>query len=161
MDPTTSDHHLISKMMKNDGKLKLSLNIKNKAEDTNTMSYGKAIWLWKHRGNRPHVSKMAQKTSFKNIDTKIFYNHTWNNRTHDVSNSCHHSYRPRRTTLGTDDLPTRTQKETLSHARTLSWTHTAHSWRTWYHRHYAIYPNTAFISPICQTKDISYVLIPT
>ena len=75
MDPTISDHHLISKMMKNDGKLKQSLNIKNEAEDINTMSYGKAIQLWKHRGNRPCVLKMAQKTSFKNIKTEISYNH--------------------------------------------------------------------------------------
>ena len=75
-DPTTSDHYLISKMMKNDGKSKLSLNIENEAKDTNTMSYGKAIRLQKHCGNQPCVLKMAQKTSFKNIDTEIFYNHT-------------------------------------------------------------------------------------
>ena len=30
-------------MMKNDGKLKLFLNIENEAEDTSTMSYGKVI----------------------------------------------------------------------------------------------------------------------
>ena len=65
-------------MMKNDGKLKLSLNIENEAKDINTMSYGKAIRLQKHRGNRPHVSKMVQKTFFKNIKTEIFYNHIWN-----------------------------------------------------------------------------------
>ena len=74
-DPTISNHHLISKMMKNDGKLKPSLNIENEAEDINTMSYGKAIRLRKHHGNRPRVSKMAQKTSFKNTKTKISYNH--------------------------------------------------------------------------------------
>ena len=39
------------------------------------MSYGKAIQLWKHRGNRPHVSKMAQKISFKSTKPEIFYNH--------------------------------------------------------------------------------------
>ena len=42
-DPTTSDPHLISKMMKNDGKSKLSLNTENEAEDISIMSYGKAI----------------------------------------------------------------------------------------------------------------------
>ena len=74
-DPIISDHHLILKTMKNNGKLKLSLNIKNEANDINTMSYGKAIRLQKHCGNWPHVSKMAQKTFFKNIKTEIFYNH--------------------------------------------------------------------------------------
>ena len=74
-DPTTSDLHLTSKTTKNDGKLKLSLNTENEAEDTSTMSYGKAIWLQKHRGNRPCVLKMAQKTSFKTIDTDMTYNH--------------------------------------------------------------------------------------
>ena len=74
-DPTISDHHLISKIMKNDGKSKPSLNIENKAEDINTMSYGKAIRLQKHHGNWPHVSKMVQKTSFKNINAKISHNH--------------------------------------------------------------------------------------
>ena len=61
--------------MKNNAKLKLFLNIKNKAENIDTMFYGKAIRLQKHRGNRPHVSKMVQKTSFKTIDTDIIYNH--------------------------------------------------------------------------------------
>ena len=42
------------------------------------MSYGKAIRLQKHRGNRPRVSKMAQKKSFKSIKTKTSYNHNWN-----------------------------------------------------------------------------------
>ena len=64
--------------MKNDGKLKLSLNIENEAEDTNTMSYGKAIRLRKHHGNWPRVSKMAQRTFSKSIKTKTSYNHTWN-----------------------------------------------------------------------------------
>ena len=74
MDPTTSDLHLTLKMKKNDGKSKLSLNIENEAEDTNTMSYGKAIRLRKHRGNRPRVLKTVQKISFKNIDTDTIYN---------------------------------------------------------------------------------------
>ena len=43
MHPTTSDPHLTLKMMKNDGKLKPSLNTENEAEDTSTMSYRKAI----------------------------------------------------------------------------------------------------------------------
>ena len=42
------------------------------------MSYGKAIQLQKHRGNRPRVSKTAQKTSFKTIDTDTIYNHPTN-----------------------------------------------------------------------------------
>ena len=65
-------------MMKNDGKLKLSLNIENEAEDTNTMSYGKAIQLWKHRGNRPCVLKTAQRKSLKSIKPVTSYNHIWN-----------------------------------------------------------------------------------
>ena len=40
------------------------------------MSYGKAIQLRKHCGNWPHVLKMAQKTSFKTIDTDMTYNHS-------------------------------------------------------------------------------------
>ena len=76
MHPTTSDPHLTLKMMKNDGKLKPSLNTENEAEDTSTMSYGKAIQLQKHRGNRPRVLKMAQKKSFKTIDTDMAYNHS-------------------------------------------------------------------------------------
>ena len=67
-------------MMKNDGKSKLSLNIEKEAEDINTMSYGKAIRLWKHRGNRPRVLKMAQRKSLKSIKTKTFYNHIWNTK---------------------------------------------------------------------------------
>ena len=63
-------------MKKNNGKLKLSLNIKNEAEDTSTISYGKAIQLQKHRGNRPRVLKMVQKTSSKIIDTDTTYNHS-------------------------------------------------------------------------------------
>ena len=65
-------------MMKNDGKSKLSLNIENEAEDINTMSYGKAIRLRKHRGNRPRVLKTAQKKSLKSINTNTSYNHIWN-----------------------------------------------------------------------------------
>ena len=42
------------------------------------MSYGKAIQLQKHRGNWPRVSKTAQKTSFKTIDTDTIYNHPTN-----------------------------------------------------------------------------------
>ena len=61
--------------MKNNGKSKLSLNTENEAEDTSTTSYGKAIRLRKHRGNRPRVLKTAQKISFKNIDTDTTYNH--------------------------------------------------------------------------------------
>ena len=76
MDPTTSDPHLISKTMKNDGKSKPFLNTENEAEDTSTMSYGKAIQLQKHHGNRPCVLKMVQKTFFKNINTDIAYNHS-------------------------------------------------------------------------------------
>ena len=75
-DPTISDPHLTSKTTKNDGKLKPSLNIENEAEDISTMSYGKAIRLWKHHGNQPRVLKMAQKTSFKNTDTDTTYNHS-------------------------------------------------------------------------------------
>ena len=75
MDPTISDHHLTLKMTKNDGKSKLSLKTENEAEDISTMSYGKAIRLQKHHGNRPCVSKMVQKTSFKNIKTETSYNH--------------------------------------------------------------------------------------
>ena len=75
-DPTTSDPHLILKTTKNNGKLKLSLNTENEAEDTSTMSYGKAIRLRKHRGNQPCVLKMTQKTSFKTIDTDMTYNHS-------------------------------------------------------------------------------------
>ena len=78
MDPTISDHHLTSKMMKNDGKSKLSLNIENEAEDINTSSCGKAIRLQKHHGNRPHVSKTAQMKFLKSINTDISYNHIWN-----------------------------------------------------------------------------------
>ena len=62
--------------MKNDGKLKLSLNTENEAEDTSTMSYGKAIRLRKHRGNRPCVLKTVQKISFKTINTDMTYNHS-------------------------------------------------------------------------------------
>ena len=40
------------------------------------MSYGKAIQLQKHRGNRPRVLKMVQKTSFKTINTNTSYNHS-------------------------------------------------------------------------------------
>ena len=76
MDLTSSNHHLILKTMKNDGKSKLSLNIKNEAEDIDTTSYGKAIQLLKHRGNQPRVLKMAQKTFFKITDTNITYNHS-------------------------------------------------------------------------------------
>ena len=65
-------------MMKNDRKLKPSLNIENEVEDINTMSYGKAIRLWKHRGNWPHVSKMAQKKSLKSIKIETSYNHIRN-----------------------------------------------------------------------------------
>ena len=65
-------------MMKNNGKLKLSLNIENKAEDTSTMSYGKAIRLRKHRGNRPHVLKMVQRKFSKSIKIETSYNHIWN-----------------------------------------------------------------------------------
>ena len=65
-------------MMKNDGKLKLFLNIENEAEDTSTMSYRKAIRLWKHHGNRPHVLKMVQKKFLKSIKTETSYNHIWN-----------------------------------------------------------------------------------
>ena len=61
--------------MKNDGKSKLFLNTENEAEDTSTISYGKAIRLWKHCGNQPRVLKTAQKTSFKIIDTDTIYNH--------------------------------------------------------------------------------------
>ena len=78
MDPTISDHHLTSKMKRNDGKLKLFSNIENEAEDINTMSCGKAIQLWKHHGNRPHVLKTAQRKSSKSIKTEISYNHIWN-----------------------------------------------------------------------------------
>ena len=65
-------------MMKNDGRLKPSLNIENEVEDTNIMSYGKAIRLQKHCGNQPCVLKMAQKKSFKSIKTEISYNHIRN-----------------------------------------------------------------------------------
>ena len=43
------------------------------------MSCGKAIQLWKHCGNRPHVLKMVQKKSLKSIKTEISYNHIRNN----------------------------------------------------------------------------------
>ena len=65
-------------MMKNDGKLKLFSDIENEAEDTNTLSCGKAIRLRKHCGNRPHVLKTAQKKSLKSIKTETSYNHIWN-----------------------------------------------------------------------------------
>src|SRR5258708_17062958 len=78
-DPTTADHLLTSKMMKNDGKLKLSSNIKNEAEDIDTMSYGKAIRLPKHRGNQPRVLKTAQRISFKNTNTVTTYKQLINN----------------------------------------------------------------------------------
>ena len=78
MDPTTSDPRLILKMTKNNGKSKPSLNTENEAEDTSTMSYGKVIQLQKHHGNWPRVLKMAQKTSFKTIDTDMIYNHPTN-----------------------------------------------------------------------------------
>ena len=42
------------------------------------MSYGKAIRLRKHHGNRPHVLKTVQKTSFKTIDTDMACNHSTN-----------------------------------------------------------------------------------
>ena len=77
-DPTISNHLLISKMMKNDGKSKPSLNIENEAKDISTMSYGKAIQLWKHHGNWPRVSKMAQRKSLKSIKIETSYNHTQN-----------------------------------------------------------------------------------
>ena len=78
MDPIISDHLLISKMMKNDGKSKLFSDTENEAEDTNTLSYGKAIRLQKHHGNQPHVLKTVQKKSLKSIKTKTSYNHIWN-----------------------------------------------------------------------------------
>ena len=78
MDPIISDHLLTSKMMKNNGKSRLSLNTKNEAKDINTSSYGKAIRLRKHRGNRPHVLKTARKKSLKSINTDISYNHVQN-----------------------------------------------------------------------------------
>ena len=78
MDPTISDHLQTSKMMKNDGKSRLSLNIENEAEDINTSFCGKAIRLLKHRGNRPRVLKMVQKKSSKSINTDTSYNHIWN-----------------------------------------------------------------------------------
>ena len=67
-------------MTKNNGKLKLSLDIENEAKDTNIMSYGKAIRLRKHRGNRPHVLKTAQKKSFKSIKIETSYNHIRNTK---------------------------------------------------------------------------------
>ena len=42
------------------------------------MSYGKVIRLWKHHGNQPHVSKMAQRKFLKSIKTETSYNHIWN-----------------------------------------------------------------------------------
>ena len=69
-DPTISDHHLISKTMKNDGRSEPSETTKDGAEAvTNTKSYGKAIRLPRQRGNRPRVLKMEEKKFFKNTDT--------------------------------------------------------------------------------------------
>ena len=68
-DPTISDHLLISKTTKNDGRLKPSEIIENEVEDINTRSYGKAIRLPRQRGNRPRVLKTEEKKSYKNTDT--------------------------------------------------------------------------------------------
>ena len=78
MDPIISDHYLTSKMMKNDEKSKLFSDTENEAEDTNTLSYGKAIRLQKHHGNQPRVLKMVQKKSLKSIKPETSYNHIWN-----------------------------------------------------------------------------------
>ena len=59
MDPTSSDHLQTSKMMKNDGKLRLYSIIDDVAKDINTMSYGKDGWSPMQCGNPPCVSKMV------------------------------------------------------------------------------------------------------
>ena len=106
------------------------------------------FWKWRRRNPR-------------RVSTPTLLIITSRTSTHGISNSYYSSNRPRRTTLGTNDLPTRTQEEVLSCTRTLSRTYTAHSRRMKYHCHDTIYSNTAFISPICQTKNIGYVLILT
>ena len=42
------------------------------------MSYGKAIRLWKHRGNWPRVLKTVQRKFLRSIKFKISYNHIRN-----------------------------------------------------------------------------------
>ena len=73
MDQTSSDHLQTSKMMKNDGKLRLYSITNDADKDTNTMSYGKDGRSLMQHGNLPHVSKMVVKPYSKNINTNSTY----------------------------------------------------------------------------------------
>jgi len=71
-DPITSDHLLISKTTKNDGRSKPSEITDDEAEMViNTKSYGKDTRSLRQRGNQPHVLKMGEKKFFENIDIAI------------------------------------------------------------------------------------------
>ena len=67
MDPTFLNLYLTSTMMKNDGKSRQFSIIENEAQDTNITSNGKAMMLWKQRGNLPCVSRTAEKKFSESI----------------------------------------------------------------------------------------------
>ena len=76
-DPTISDHLQTSKIMKNDGKLRLYSITNNADEDTNTTSYRKDGRSLMQCGNPPHVLKMVVKPYSKNINTDSTYKRTY------------------------------------------------------------------------------------
>ena len=80
MDQISSNHLQTSKMMKNNGKLRLYSITDDAAKDTNTMSYGKDGQSLMQCGNLPHVSKMVVKPYSKNINADFIYKWT-----------CHHA----------------------------------------------------------------------
>ena len=75
-------HLQTSKIMKNDGRLRLYSTTDDKTKDTNTISYRKDGQSLMQHGNPPCVSKMVVKKYTKNINANANYIYKW---------TCHHA----------------------------------------------------------------------